>query len=236
MLGCAGVICGRLPARFDVMKVVIQCCATKEKYAGTFTLNGQRIEFVAHPELCREAAHEILARPDDKIPPTPITWREHLLEYNQRRDNPNRLLRAVNLYSPEIYRRLVKYVGIENLFILSAGWGLIRADFLLPNYDITFSSQAEAWKRRDKRDVFADFAQLTHADLSDAEDVYFFGGKDYLPLYYRLTRTLSAKKVIYYVSGNIPKDQEYRYIPYRSAGTNWHYRCANDFVNGEIER
>ena len=85
-------------------------------------------------------------------------------------------------------------------FILSAGWGLIKADFLAPDYDITFSSQADAWKRRNKRDVFRDFAQMTQAELSVSEPIYFFGGKDYLPLYYKLTRTLAARKVIYFVA------------------------------------
>jgi hypothetical protein len=36
--------------------------------------------------------------------------------------------------------------GLENVYVLSASWGLIRADFLTPYYDITFSSSADAYK------------------------------------------------------------------------------------------
>lgn len=218
------------------MKVVIQCAATKDRMAGSFTLNGRRVKFVAHPELHSESSGEILFRPDDMIPSTSTTWRDHLLLYNRRSDNPNRLLRAVDLYSPEIYRSLLHRVGTENLFILSAGWGLIKADFLVPDYDITFSSQGEQWKRRTKRDEFCDFAQLTQADLAIGEQIYFFGGKDYLPLYYRLIRTLVARKVIYFASTNIPRDQGFDYIRYGTGGPNWHYRCARDFMEGRIAK
>jgi len=218
------------------MKVVIQCSATKDEAAGSFTLNGRRVEFVAHPEFHTKAGPEALFKPDDTIPSTSTTWREHLLAYNRRSENPDRLLRAADLYSPEIYRSLLHYVGTANLFILSAGWGLINADFLVPDYDITFSSKAKSWKRRTKRDKFFDFAQLTQSDLSVGEHIYFFGGKDYLPLYYSLTRTLVARKVIYFASARIPKDQDFEYIPYGTAGTNWHYRCAKDFIEGRIAR
>ena len=216
------------------MKVVIQCSATKNKAAGSFTFNARRVTFVSHPELHRGASSEILFRPDSRVPSTSITWRDHLLAYNKGAHNPDRLLCAADLYSPDIYRSLLRHAGSKNLFILSAGWGLVRADFLVPDYDITFSSQAEPWKRRRKRDVFSDFAQLTQVDLDATEDIYFFGGKDYLPLYYTLTRTLVARKVVYYVSAHIPRDPAFKYIRYSTAGTNWHYGCAKDFIEGSM--
>jgi hypothetical protein len=219
------------------MKVVIQCSATKDAAAGNFILNGRRVKFVAHPELHSKSSNdEVLFRPDDTIPSTSTTWRDHLLAYNRSGDNPDRLLRAADLYFPAIYRSLLHHVGNENFFILSAGWGLIKAGFLVPDYDITFSSQAEPWKRRTRSDKFLDFAQLTQADLRVGDQIYFFDGKDYLPLYYRLTRTLVARRVVYFASAHIPKDQEFEYIPYGTGGTNWHYRCARDFIEGRIAR
>ena len=56
---------------------------------------------------------------------------------------------------PSVYRELVHALGAENVFILSAGWGLLSADFLTPNYDITFSATAERYKRRRVRDVIS---------------------------------------------------------------------------------
>jgi hypothetical protein len=216
------------------MKVVIQCSATKAEGAGTFTLNGRPIKFIAHPEWYPASASELPFRPDDTIPSTSTTWREHLVAYNRNGDNPDHLFQAGKLYRPKIYRSLLDHVGVENLFILSAGWGLVRADFLLARYDITFA-RAEAWKWRGAEDEFHDYAQLTQARLSAGEPVYFFGGKSYLGPYYRLTEHLTARKVIYFASASIPINQHFEYIRYDGTGTNWHYRCARDFMEGRIK-
>ncbi|HEY3129319.1 MAG TPA: hypothetical protein VGL91_07660 [Acidobacteriota bacterium] len=216
------------------MKVVIQCSATKDQTAGSFSMNGRRVKFVAHPELHEEASSRALFRPDDMIPSMSNSWRTHLLTYNRRADNPDHLLGAADLYSPPVYRRLLNHIGPESLFILSAGWGLIRSDFLLPEYDITFSSQGEPWKRRTKTDPFSDFAHLTESDIAHDESVYFFGGRNYLPLYYRLTCGLMARKVVYFTSTNISTDQGFHHIRYGSAGTNWHYRCAGRSSAGAL--
>ena len=79
------------------MKAVIQCSATKRRAAGSFTSTGQRVKFVAHPELYRRAASHSLFRPDDTMPSTSTTWRQHLLAYNRRGDNPDGLLQADRL-------------------------------------------------------------------------------------------------------------------------------------------
>lgn len=57
-----------------------------------------------------------------------LSWKEHadfyklLLEYNENPvDNPLGLLTAWKLYENSIYRQLKGHVGIENLYILSAG-------------------------------------------------------------------------------------------------------------------
>jgi hypothetical protein len=216
------------------MKVVIQCSATKNAAAGSFTQNGQRVKFVAHPELYGGPVGEVPFKPDAIIPSEQITWRDHLLAYNQIDDNPDHLLPVVELYSNKVYRNLLNFIGEENLYILSAGWGLIRANFKLPDYDITFS-QSEPWKRRTKHDEFLDFAQLTQSELPVDEQIYFFGSKDYLPLYYRLTQNLVARKVVYFKSSKIKKHAGYEYILYgREIKTNWHYSCAKDFMAGRI--
>jgi len=218
------------------MKIVIQCSARKDVSAGSFAINGRPVKFVAHPELHPEAITHVFSRPDDLIPSSSTTWREHLLAYNDRGDNPDGLLQAGALYGPSVYRDLLGSVGAENLYILSAGWGLIRSDFLLPDYDITFSSQADSWKRRTKGDVFHDFAQLTQAAVGRDERVYFFAGKEYLPRYYDFTRALISRKIVYFASTGISRDDTYEYIQYGHSFTNWHYRCVYDFLEAMIAK
>jgi hypothetical protein len=110
------------------------------------------------------------------------------------------LWQASRLYEPSAYGLLVEEFGPEKLFILSAGWGLIRSDFLTPNYDITFSSQADDGKRR-RRDVFQDLVQL---DMASTEPIVFLGGKDYLALFSLLTRPSRAERRVFYNSATIP--------------------------------
>jgi hypothetical protein len=61
-----------------------------------------------------------------------------LQEYNALPgNNPLGLYPAWRLYENRSYEGLVDRFGVDNLYILSAGWGLISAAFLTPNYDIT---------------------------------------------------------------------------------------------------
>jgi len=63
----------------------------------------------------------------------------------------------------------------------------------------------------------------------------FFGGKDYLPLFRRLTRAVRAERVVCYNSGVRPQVPGCRLVRYETAmRTNWHYACAADFAAGRI--
>jgi len=128
------------------MKIVIQCAASKVPDAGSLTdANGKSVLFVANPALAPQSETCIYARPDDPAG-NELTWHDVLLEYNKeyKHTGANRLglLPAYRLYAPQIYRQLVDHFGVSNVFILSAGWGLISADFLTPKYDITFPNIA----------------------------------------------------------------------------------------------
>ena len=115
---------------------------------------------VAHPELAPPAVNYVYARPDDASD-AGGTWRDQLLAYNANPgNNPLGLLPAFELYENDIYRALVKQFGIENTYILSAGWGLIDAAFLTPAYGIAFSAQANNCVRRRKRDAFCDLSLI----------------------------------------------------------------------------
>lgn len=156
------------------MNIVIQCAGSKRANAGRMHTNdGTPVMFVSEPAHAPESEH-IFARPDD-LSDTGKSWRERLLEYNQEIDkNPWVLVVAADLYRPQAYRELVNRFGIDKVFILSAGWGLVRGDFRLPDYDITFSGQAERYKRRRRTINWADFNELP---LHTSEPVVFLGGQ-----------------------------------------------------------
>lgn len=215
------------------MKLVIQCACRKYENAGRLrNLLGEQVVFVAHPEKCAQSPYPLCCKPDDEITPGRGTWREFLIQYNQQGSNPEGLFKAADLYKPSIYHDLVVQYGWQNVFILSAGWGLIRSDYLIPYYDITFSNQGKLWSKRGPSDGFHDFNQLTESSVLSDETVYFFGGNDYLPLYYSMTQNLAARKVIY---GRTGHREGYEYVPYRSY-TNWHYSCAKDFIEDRVPK
>ncbi|MVZ88207.1 hypothetical protein GPZ74_30340 [Burkholderia pseudomallei] len=219
------------------MKIVIQCAGRKIQSnpdAGFRSSDNQRIKFVAHPELAPHSDSYVYVKPDDLFDGAQ-TWRQHLLNYNRtHQNNPCHLLPAYRLYSNPIYRKLVERFGIEKIFILSAGWGLIRSDFLIPDYDITFSvgKNVERYARRIKSDSFSDFRLLP----DDGEKITFLGGKDYLPLFTKLTADLIGPKVVFY---NTKSDLQLGtgFIVKRfetNRQTNWQYECAQMLVDAAI--
>ena len=214
------------------MKIVIQCAAKKDSDAGSLTdAHGKPVLFVANPGLAPHSDTYVYTRPDDPAGHGK-TWRDLLVDYNATGENRLGLLPAYRLYRQQVYRQLVDRYGVGNVFILSAGWGLISADFLTPKYDITFLARADKYKRRSKRDRYNDFRMLP--DDGD-EEVVFFGGKDYLPLFCNLTREYRGRRFIYYNSGSPPKAPDCTLIRYpTTTRTNWHYGCARDFMAGKI--
>ena len=215
------------------MKIVIQCAAKKYAYAGSMkNSDGKDIMFIANPDLIESKNNYIYQKPDD-LAEDGLNWRKKLLQYNEQDSNPLNLLPAYKLYMNGAYKKLVDKYGASNIFILSAGWGLINADFLIPNYDITFSSSADKYKRRQKSDNYHDFCFLP-SDTSD--DLIFLGGKDYLPLFANLTERYSGKRIVFYNSKYSPMLERCELIYYNSTTrTNWHYECAKKIINGDID-
>lgn len=218
------------------MRVVIQCAGSKRDGGYFRDPDGRAVKFVAHPELvsANDRAGCIFARPDD-IASDGRTWRDLVLDYNAQaaiRGNPAGLWQASRLYEPSAYDLLVRRFSPEKVFILSAGWGLIRSDFLTPNYDITFSSQAGNAKRRRRGDSFRDMVQV---DLASAESMVFLGGKDYLALFSKLTSGSRGERLIYYNSATLPGAPGCRLQKYETTlRTNWHYECAARLVAGGL--
>ena len=212
------------------MIVVIQCASRKDTNAGYLsTLDGQPVKFVAKPKLAPKDRF-LYQHPDD-VSDRGIPWKEVLENYNKDpHGNPNGLLPAWRLYTPtrppSIYQRLVDRFGVDNIFILSAGWGLINADFLTPYYDITFSTakNVDSYKRRNITESYDDFCLLPKG-IDD--QMVFCGGKSYIPLFCTLTRDYKGRRVIFYNSPEPPSNAcgDLMRFP-TTRRTNWHYSCA----------
>ncbi|MCF7849034.1 MAG: hypothetical protein K9M45_09305 [Kiritimatiellales bacterium] len=227
-----GAIPGVLSDGSRKIKVVIQCAATKQPDAGCMIdQNGKRVMFVAQPERAPANDEIIYARPDDMVNGNG-NWRQFLEEYNAQQANPLNLYPAWQLYKHKAYKSLVDRFGIENVYILSAGWGLVRGDFLTPEYDITFSPSAESYKKRKASDRYDDFSMLPK---ECCEDLYFFGSKNYLPLFDLLTKDYAGEKFVFYNSSVPPEEMTgCELIKYETrTKTNWHYECAKWFIESE---
>lgn len=210
------------------MIVVIQCAAGKQHHAGHLrTRDGRNVMFVADPDAAPSVARTFYAHPDD-IAESGKSWRTVLLEYNSDANKNSRfgLLPAWQLYRNSTYKILANRWGESRLYILSAGWGLIRSDFLTPNYDITFSNarNVESFKRRRHQDAYDDFRLPSGVE----EPIVFFGGRDYIPLFDRLTTEVKGHRTIFYAGRelSVPGCTLRRFgDPF----TNWHYQCAKTF-------
>jgi hypothetical protein len=190
--------------------------------------------FVANPKNAPHAHNVVYARPDD-LSDTEVSWRERLLEYNRHpHNNPLDLLSAGALYANPAYCRLIGQFGADHVYVLSAGWGLISAPFLTPNYDITFSmvKQPERYKRRITHDNYRDYMMLpTNSD----EPIVFLGGKDYVPLFCALTHSVRGRRIVFFNSSSPPEAPRCRSVRFATTTrTNWHYECANALIDGTI--
>ncbi len=213
--------------------VVIQGGEEKAASAGHMTLpDGRRVVLVAEPGVAPSEPDIAYRRPDDRVDGIQ-TFRDALVAYNSTpEDNPLGLLPAWRLYEDDAYRTLAEGVDPENLFILSAGWGLIESDFLTPSYDITFSNGVATYKRRRPRDSYNDFRRLPSEGISR---LVFAGGPDYIPLFLELTEGTQAERIVYHHASRVPLAANAQFVPVESdAPTNWHLQWARDYATGKV--
>ncbi len=208
------------------MKIVMPCAAAKVENAGFLMWEDRRVMFVADPALSPSREDIIYARPDD-VSPNGKTWRQLLIEHNDDGGNRFKFAPAFALYSNSLYRKLADTYGVANLFILSAGWGLVSADFLLPRYDITFKKLKgpDVHKVRKAGDVYQDFQHVPDAN----DEVVFIGVKDYVTFFDSLTHGRGLRRT----TPRIADCKLLRY-PTRSR-TNWQYQCAADLIRGDFQ-
>lgn len=227
------------------MDIVIQCAANKDPNAGCLqTIDGQRVQFVAQPRLGPKRTGVIYAQPDDPSDTPGFSWRERLEKYvvENGQDNPLELARAYELYRPSAYGKLVKRFGSKNVFILSAGWGLIRADYLTPAYDVTFSRAAKKKKPMAYLTSGKSYQYFQQIPQKRSGPIVFIGGRDYVALFESLTATLNRERIVFTRASDsstasrskVPAGIEER--PFAVlASTNWHYQCAQALVSGKLK-
>ena len=211
--------------------VVIQGGEERAASAGHMVLaDGRRVVFVAEPGMAPSEPDIAYRRPDDRADGVQ-TFRDALVAYNGApEDNPLGLLPAWRLYEEDAYRALAEGIGAENLFILSAGWGLIESDFLIPAYEITFSNGVATYKRRRPRDFYSDFRRLPSEGVNR---LVFAGGPDYIPLFLDLTEGTPAERIVYHHASRVPLAADARFVPIESDDpTNWHLQWAKDYAAG----
>ena len=216
------------------MKIIISC--SKSKNGDSFLYNETKINFVSRVDGL-DSENELYVHPDDLIPNEENTWRDLVSQQEIRND----LLPAYQLYKHLIYDSLFQHYG-DDLFIYSAGWGIVRADFKLPKYNITFSNERNipTYAIRNHNDDFNDFNQLEAID--ENETIVFIGGKDYVLPFCQLTNHLPNQKVIIYKNMGVLNHNPYANINnfrFKHYLTNerrkWHYEYANKLINNEIE-
>ena len=213
------------------LKVVIQCAGRKHDWSYLRSNDGKRVEFVAHPGDAPPAQGIRYAHPDD-LSDNGMKWRQRVLDYNIGRGTDlSSLEPAFRLYRARQYQDLVEEFGQTQIFVLSAGWGLVRSDFLLPHYDITFQrpenpSESYIWRR--PHDRFEDFNQLT---ANSDDHVIFLGGENYRHYFQAFAGVTKARKTIYFKSSFVVRQPEFDYEYFATKrNRNWHYSCADELI------
>ena len=229
------------------MKAVIQCAGRKEKTAETFALNGVPQTFVAKPSDKNQVC------PWDEIPTlTCKTWIDcaHAFRNQNGRDTfehagvsisgSGRLTECGRLYLPVAYSALISRLGKENVYILSAGWGLVRADAVIPTYNITFSEAPKVPMNARVTPEGRSKSPSISDDMPGDDEIHFFMTPNYLEYWFQSLSGVGGdhrRFVFHWKKGarNLPAGiHEGNAIWHELGGmkTNWHYAAVNQFLNG----
>jgi hypothetical protein len=103
------------------------------------------------------------------------------------------------------------------------------------SYDITFSASAradDAYKRRRKADRYEDFRMLPE---ETGDEIVFFGGKDYIALFCKLTCGHRSERTVFYNSALPPAAPGCMLAKFdTTTRTNWQYEAAKAFLERTV--
>ena len=200
-----------------------------ESCDGYFKHEGKKVKFVTQPDLAPDDDF-LYALPDD-TDSGGVSWREKLTNYNREfRDsgkNPYGLLPAWKIYQNKIYEDLKNEYGEDRLYILLAGWGIVRADFLIPASEITFTVKLP--NNYNLKDGFYRHYNMLPDDAGDP--VVFFGRDECIPLFCDLTGKILGKRYAFY-KGDRPDAPCCELREFRPSDSNpiWYYETARKFI------
>ena len=235
---------GRAIINKGINKIIIMPCAGSKKDVGHICFHGKRVSFVANPGI--NSSDQF--RPDDLIPGLAprLTWREAITKYNTHQilplgveiqgeefENGWHLPKACYLYKDPTYQEVAAAIGPENVFILSAGWGLVISTYRIPYYDITFSGSTHLNLRKAKQE-WADYNQFPNTVKED-QCVHSMIGVKYFRLFNRLfPREVTLR--FHHKAGNAPgnflgRAWDFQLHPGKLR-TNWYYQCARNVTAG----
>lgn len=219
------------------VKVVIQCAGLKVPGALTLALNGVDRKFVARPELAGRKG----SAPWDEIGAGNRTFIDFVRDYN-RGDvgyygrvavaNGGSLTAAGSLYRNRIYQELLTACSVENVYILSAGWGLVRANDEIPVYDITFSQNAQEMNRITPDD------RAQHGTVRDAvdgcEEIHLFLSRSYADYWFLVFPELNGRVILHWRMGQEHPLNNVHVIEHDCGNmrTNWQNTAAGQWLNG----
>jgi hypothetical protein len=215
------------------MKIIISC--SDQKNGELLVHKGLKINFVSNKDQS-VANQELHFHPDDIVPNEEISWRNLI---NQQKKDLH-LIPAYELYKRPIYSALFKYFGAD-LFVFSAGWGIIKADYKLPKYNVTFSCSKNIplHARRNSEDKFNDFNHLL--GIEENERIVLIAGLDYVLPFCQLTEQLPNEKIIIFKNKKIILNnpfwgnKKFNFVYYHTTRrTNWHYEVAERLIKNEI--
>jgi hypothetical protein len=220
--------------------IAVLCCSSK-KSKERFCYNDQYIKFVASPQMASKTMPKNgveYYKPDDKIPGENKTWRDLVLEQKH-----SDLVTAYCLYCRDIYKDFYRNFG-DRFYILSAGWGIIRANFKIPTYDITYSTTPKVpeYAKRGDNHGWKDINHLQEDSMKwgcDSE-VILFAGSAYVSHFREMAQSLPnsiQKRILVYTNNksedrNVKRYQNLVYQYYYSPkSTNWHLEAAETFLS-----
>lgn len=198
----------------------------------------REVLFVARPEGGGQKPGPVWASPEGMKSPQ-LSWREFILQGNSGGVCPDNLYAASELYKFPSF--VVEHIGRlppSRLFFLSAGWGLVRSDFRLPLYNITFNPLAKEAFRRSPRMDWADFFP---AELH-SKDIVFLGGVAYAELLEKISRRNGhvGGLVLHAKSSKLPRvkeDDRVRLHEHNTARrTNWHFEFLPKVIGSMLDR